>query len=185
MRRTHLLDISSLILLATAACGGESKPAEPSAAPTPSAQTEQKAAPAAPAAPAVPAAPVVIKPEADGIVHMNGSDQMRFNATRIEVAAGKVKIEMKNAGALPKEVMGHNFTALKPGTDVMAFAAKAMPAKATDYIPPDATEVIAHTKLLGPGEAETLELDLTAGTYPFLCTFPGHVGLMNGTIVVQ
>ena len=189
MRRFHHLDSATLILLAAAACGGESKPAEPRAAPAPSAETAKPAAaPAAPAAaPAAPAptAPVVVKPEADGMVHINSSDQMRYSATRIEAPAGKIKVEMKNGGALPKEVMGHNFTVLKPGTDIMAFAAKAMPAKATDYIPADATEVIAHTKLLGPGESEVLELDLQAGTYPFLCTFPGHVGLMNGQLVVQ
>jgi azurin len=199
MRRFHHLDSANhgtapalragatlLALLAAAACGGESKPAEPQAAPTPSAETE-KPAPAAPAAPAAapaPAAPVVAKPEADGMVHISSSDLMRYTATRIEAPAGKIKVEMKNGGALPKEVMGHNFTVLKPGTDVMAFAAKAMPAKATDYVPADATEVIAHTKLLGPGESEVLELDLQAGTYPFLCTFPGHVGLMNGQLVV-
>jgi len=112
---------------------------------------------------------------------------MRFSANRIEVKAGqKVKIELKNAGSLPKEVMGHNLIVLKPGSDMTALAAKGMNAKATDYIPADAPEIIAHTRLLGPGESQVLELDLPgAGTYPFLCSFPGHVGLMNGVIVVQ
>ncbi|HMI90817.1 MAG TPA: plastocyanin/azurin family copper-binding protein, partial [Polyangiales bacterium] len=139
---------------------------------------------AAPAAPTPPPAPPA-KPDADGIVHLTSSDQMRYSTTRIEAPAGKIKIELKNAGALPKEVMGHNLTVLKPGSDPMAFAAKAMPAKATDYIPADKPEVLAHTKLLGPGESEIIELELTAGTYPFLCTFPGHVGLMSGQLVVN
>ena len=55
------------------------------------------------------------------------------------------------------------------------------------YIPPDALDqIIAHTKLLGPGETDTIEFDAPGpGSYPFLCTFPGHVALMSGTLVVQ
>ena len=61
-----------------------------------------------------------------------------------------------------------------------------MTAKATDYIPLEANDqIIVHSRLLGPGEADTIEVELALGTYPFLCTFPGHVALMNGQIVVQ
>ena len=89
-------------------------------------------------------------------------------------------------GALPKEAMGHNLTVLKPGTDAVAFALKGVTAKATDYVAPEvADQVLAHTKVLGPGESETIEVELTAGTYPFVCTFPGHAAIMNGQLVVQ
>jgi azurin len=173
-----------LFASAAAGCGGD----KPAPAPEPAPNAEPSAAPTpapAPAPAAQPAAPAV--PDAQGVVHITGSDQMRFSTNRIEVKAGeKIKIELKNAGALPKEVMGHNLIVLKPGSDVNAFAAKAISAKATDYIPAGAPEVLGHTKLLGPGESATLELDaLAAGTYPFLCSFPGHVGLMNGQLVVQ
>ncbi len=132
--------------------------------------------------------PVIATPDPEGVVRLTSNDQMRFSATRIEVKAGdKIKIELRNVGALPKEAMGHNLIVLKPGTDTSAFAAKAMTAKATDYAPADAADqMLGHTKLLGPGEAAVLELEpLAAGTYPFLCTFPGHVALMNGVLVVQ
>ena len=177
------LGLGVLGLLTALGCGGEksqpSAPAEPAAAPTPAAQPaalEQNAP-----------APEPAKPDASGVVHITGSDQMRYSATRIEVSAGqKVKIELKNAGALPKEVMGHDLVVLKAGSDVTAFATKAMMAKATDYIPADAGEMLAHTKLLGPGESDTIEFDAPpAGSYPYLCTFPGHVGLMSGVLVVQ
>jgi azurin len=188
MRRISLAPVFACSLLFVAGCG--KKESDQTTAPpvaSPGAQTQQQPAPAPAAAPPAPApAPAPpAKPDAEGIVRMTANDQMRFNTNRIEAPAGKIKIELKNVGALPKEVMGHNFIVLKPGTDPVAFGAKAMPAKATDYIPADKPEVLGHTKLLGPGESDTLEIELTAGTYPFLCSFPGHVGLMSGQLVVN
>jgi azurin len=183
-----------LVLFAGFACGGGDKsepppvPADPAPAPAPA--PAQPGAPGAPAAPAAQPAAVALPPatpDAQGVVHLTGNDQMRFSTNRIEVKAGqKIKIEFKNAGALPKDVMGHNLIVLKPGSDVNALAAKGIALKASEYIPPDAPEIIAHTRLLGPGESQVLEFDVPGpGTYPFLCSFPGHVGLMNGQLVVQ
>jgi azurin len=113
---------------------------------------------------------------------------MRFSAGRINAKAGQpLSIELKNIGTLPKEAMGHNLVLLKPGTDAMSFAMKAVSAKAADYVPADAADqVIAHTKLLGPGESDTIKIaTLAPGTYPFVCTFPGHAPIMNGQLVVE
>jgi azurin len=185
MRRARFtILLAALLLCCPLACGDDKPAPAPEPSPTPAQPAAQEPAPAAqPAAVASPPA----TPDDQGVVHLTGNDQMRFSANRIELKAGqKVKVELKNAGSLPKEVMGHNLIVLKPGSDVTAFAAKGMNAKATDYVPAGAPEIIAHTRLLGPGESQMLELDLPgAGTYPFLCSFPGHVGLMNGVIVVQ
>jgi azurin len=182
--------IGVVVVASLVACGGD-KPgtsaAPPQAAEPPSAPQPAAAAAVRTAAPTPPVAVEPAKPDAAGVVHITSSDQMRYSATRIEVSAGqKIKVELKNAGALSKDVMGHDLVVLKPGSDINAFAVKAMAAKATDYIPADASDqIVAHTRLLGPGESETLEFDAPAGTYPFLCSFPGHVGLMNGVLVVQ
>jgi azurin len=176
---------STLAVALALGCGGD-KPSEAAKESAPLQQ--QPSAPTPPPAPPPAAVPVLAQPDSDGVVHLTGNDQMRFSANRIEVPAGKkIKIELKNIGVLPKEAMGHDLVVLRPGTDPMAFGAKAMTAKATDYIPPDALDqIIVHTKLLGPGESDTIEFDAPApGSYPFLCTFPGHVALMNGTLVVQ
>jgi azurin len=181
--------LTCTLLLALASCGGDkTQPSAPAAQPAAeTAQPSPAAQPSVVPAPVEPPSNEPAKPDADGVVHLTGSDQMRFSTTRIEVKAGsKVKIELKNVGALPKEVMGHDLVVLKPGTDVTGFAAKAMGAKATDYIPAGAAEILANTRLLGPGESQTIEFDApAAATYPFLCTFPGHVGLMNGQLVVE
>jgi azurin len=164
-------------------CGGDKEKETVQQQPAP-VESPPSAAPPSPAQPEVAA--VVVKPDADGVVRITGNDQMRFSANRIEVPAGKkIKLELKNIGVLPKEAMGHDLVVLRAGTDPMAFGAKAMTAKATDYIPPDAKDqIVAHTKLLGPGESDTIEFEVpAAGSYPFLCTFPGHVAIMSGTLV--
>jgi azurin len=50
-----------------------------------------------------------------------------------------------------------------------------------------AAKIIAQTKLLGPGETDTIDFTAPAqpGEYPFLCTFPGHFALMKGKLVVK
>jgi azurin len=47
-------------------------------------------------------------------------------------------------------------------------------------------KVIAHTKILGPGESQTIELIApSAGTYDYLCTFPTHAVFMHGRMIVK
>jgi len=184
MISTRRIVVGIALSLSALACGGGGSPAAPAAPSEPAPAAPEPPKPAA-AEPPPPPAPVVAKPDEGGVIHVEANDQMRYSATRMEAPAGKVKIEMKNAGTLPKEAMGHNMVILKPGSDPMAFALKSVGAKDTDYVLPGAAEVLTHTKLLGPGESAMIELDLTPGTYVFLCTFPGHVALMNGQLVVQ
>ncbi len=137
---------------------------------------EKKAEPAAAAAPAATT------------VTVTANDQMQFSTKAIDVPAGSnVVIILQNIGTMAKDVMGHDLTILKPGTDIAAFATKAMTAKATDYIPAsEAASIVAHTKLLGPGESDTLKLAAPApGDYPFICTFPGHYAMMQGVMSVK
>lgn len=123
-------------------------------------------------------------------VEVTGNDQMQFSTKSIEVKAGdKVTLTFKHIGQLPKTAMGHNLVILKAGSAVPDFANKAMAAPTTEYIPQDAEtkdKIIAHTKLIGGGESDTITFTApAAGTYPFLCTFPGHFGLMQGTLTVK
>ena len=121
-------------------------------------------------------------------VNLEGSDDMKYNLNEIRVKAGQtVKITLKNVGKLPKESMGHNVVVLKPGTDVAAYATKAMEAKATDYYPAsEASSVIAHSKMLGPGESDVVEFAApAAGTYDYICSFPGHYASMRGVLIVE
>ncbi|MDN5202542.1 azurin [Fulvivirgaceae bacterium BMA10] len=117
---------------------------------------------------------------------INSNDQMRYDQEELRVKAGAtVELTLNHTGELAKEVMGHNLVILKPGTDITAFAQKAIAAKDTEYIP-EGDEIIIHTKLIGGGESTTITFTApAAGTYDFICTFPGHYALMKGKFIVE
>lgn len=118
---------------------------------------------------------------------VEGNDQMKFDTELIRVKAGEpVEITLKNVGELPKEAMGHNFVILAPGVDLATFGGEAAGAADNEYIPKSSlSSIVAHTKLLGPGEEDKITVTLEAGVYDYLCSFPGHWGLMKGQIVAE
>lgn len=119
---------------------------------------------------------------------LEGNDLMKYDKELFRVKAGQpVKLTFKNVGEMPKESMGHNVVILQPGTDLPAFGGEAIKAPDTEYIPVTfASSIIAHTKLLGPGETDAIEFTLDEkGVYPFVCSFPGHYGVMQGKIVAE
>ena len=132
---------------------------------------------------AAPAAAAAVR-----TVSVTANDQMKFNVSEIRAKAGeKIKVTLKNEGSVPKAAMAHNWVLLKPMNDegVNAFSMAAMQ-KAPEYLPADKSAIVAHTKLLGPGESDTVEFTAPAvGQYPFICSFPGHSALMKGKLIVE
>jgi len=55
-----------------------------------------------------------------------------------------------------------------------------------NYIPEDKSMLVAHTKLLYPGETQTIDFVVpkVTGSYPYHCTFPGSTVIMYGKMVV-
>ena len=127
------------------------------------------------------------KEEGVSEILLTGNDQMRFNLKEIKVNAGdKVKLTLKHVGKLDVKVMGHNFVLLKPGVSKNDFAREAVDAKSNDYIPEDTDDVIVHTELIGGGQQTTITFDAPEkGVYDFICSFPGHVALMQGKFIVE
>ncbi len=133
----------------------------------------------------VPEAQAEEKQAEPNVLELKGTDDMKFDKTEFTVEAGKeVTLTFTNVGVLPIETMGHNVVVLEKGADVQAFANASIREKENDYISDlYITDIIAHTKLLGPGESETIKFTLKeAGEYTFVCTFPGHWIAMKGTI---
>ena len=62
---------------------------------------------------------------------------------------------------------------------------RAMLARENEYIP-GGNETIAHTKMIGGGESDTITFTAPEkGSYTYICTFPGHYGLMKGVLIVS
>jgi azurin len=119
-----------------------------------------------------------------------GTDDMKFNVTNITAKRGEqLRVRVTSKGTLPKIAMAHNFVLLNAKANQIKFAEAAAQARATDFIPPDMkAQVIANTTLAGPGETVevTFKVPATAGSYPYLCTFPGHFAAgMRGTLAVK
>jgi azurin len=113
-------------------------------------------------------------------VEVNADDKMKYDNTAFEASPGqKISVIFKNVGTTPKFSMGHNFVVLDRTVNtgnVQTFLDKASTEAAHDYVPPGAKEVLAHSKLLGPGETDTVTFNapFVSGEYLYLCSFPGH-----------
>jgi azurin len=141
-------------------------------------------------APATQAKPAEKAGAAARTVEIIGTDDMKYNVTTINAKPGEqLRIRLTSKGVMPKIAMAHNVVVLKKEADAAAFATAAASARATDFIPAaNKADVIANTGLAGPGESVevTFKVPAAAGSYPFLCTFPGHfvVG-MKGNLIVK
>lgn len=119
-----------------------------------------------------------------------GNDQMKYSVTTIQASPGEqIKIKLTSQGSMPKIAMSHNVVLLKKGVDANAFVNAAATARATNFIPPALqNQMIAATGLAGNGETVevTFKAPAEAGSYTFLCTFPGHAAVgMKGTLTVK
>lgn len=122
------------------------------------------------------------------VLVITGNDEMQFSTNELRAQAGKpITLTLKHTGKIPKQAMGHNVVILKEGINEAGFAVKAAAAHETDYIPDsEKASIIAHTKLLGGGEQDTIEFTIDKkGTYNFLCSFPGHYAMMKGVLIVE
>ncbi len=135
---------------------------------------------AASALPAVAAAPDVTLQL--GVV----PNEMKFSTSQLTVQAGQlVEIVFTNT-----DEMQHNFVLGAEGS-LQAIGAAAdqlatQPGAAAQGYVPDVAQILAKTTLLNRGETARVQFRApsAAGDYPYMCTFPAHWRLMNGTLHV-
>jgi azurin len=112
-------------------------------------------------------------------------EALQYAPAALNATAGQqVKVTFKNGSAAQK----HNWVLVK-GTDAEAQKiddAAAAAGEAAGYIPTD-PNIVSSVKLLNGGETGTASFAApAAGSYVFLCTFPGHyVAGMKGTLTVK
>lgn len=114
-------------------------------------------------------------------------NQMKYDMPVFEVTAGKpVQIIFENP-----DFMQHNLVIGAIGS--IKIIGKAADALATapngaemNYVP-RIPEVLFSTKLVNPQESVVLNFIAPGkpGDYPYVCTFPGHWSIMNGTMKVK
>ena len=144
---------------------------------------------------AKPAAGTTAKPAAGAAakartIELVGTEKMKFDKEEITAKPGEtIRVVLKSLGAMPKAIMAHNFVLLQLGADVAEFNKAAFNARPTDFIPPDKkSEIIAATGLAGGGETVevTFKVPAKAGSYNYLCSFPGHFAMgMRGKLIVK
>jgi len=123
-------------------------------------------------------------------VEIHGTDQMTFDKAAITVpkACTSFTVTLTHPGDMPKNAMGHNWV-LSTAADMQGVLDDGQKAgEAQGYVKPGDTRVIAHTRLIGGGEKDSVTLDtrsLKTGTdYSFYCSFPFHSTLMKGTLTL-
>lgn len=124
-------------------------------------------------------------------VTVDSTDNMTFDTKAIEIdkSCKEFTVILKHSGSLPKEVMGHNVVISKEAdmssiaTDGMSVGIK------NEFVKEGDARVIAYTKIIGAGETDSVTFDVTkldpAEKYGFFCSFPGHIGMMKGTVTLK
>ncbi|MGI4836858.1 MAG: azurin [Janthinobacterium lividum] len=124
-------------------------------------------------------------------VDIHGTDQMTYDLTTIKVPASckKFTVTLQHPGEMPKNVMGHNWVLTKEADMQAVTEAGAKAGEAESYIEKGDQRVLAHTKLIGGGEEDSVTLDTAAlkkagGPLVFFCSYPFHSTMMKGTLTL-
>ena len=121
---------------------------------------------------------------------IEGNDMLQFNLKEIIVSANckEVTVTLKHTGAMPANVMGHNWV-LTNNTDFMPVAqAGGAAGIENNYVPIGDQRVLATTTKIGGGQetSVTFSIDslVVGDDYTFFCSFPGHYAIMKGAFKV-
>ncbi len=119
---------------------------------------------------------------------IDSNDALQFDKNNISVPASceQFTVKLTHSGKLPKTGMGHNWVLTKTA-DAQGTIADGMSAGlSNDYVKPDDARVIAHTKIIGGGESDSVTFPVNKldakEDYSFFCSFPGHSAVMKGTL---
>ncbi len=111
-------------------------------------------------------------------------ETMAYDKTAFTVKSGQtVHVVLTNHAT--SQAMKHNWVLVSPGKEAEVATAGMTAGEAAGYVPKGSADVLAHTGLSQPGgQVEVTFTAPAAGTYPYICTFPGHYMTMHGTLTV-
>ena len=112
---------------------------------------------------------------------------LRFDVTEITAKPNEaLEIEFIN-----NDIMPHNWVLLQPGAKAKigeaAFKMISDPKVAEKHYVPELPEVITYTHMVFPQKRYSLffRTPKEPGSYPYICTFPGHWQAMQGVLIVK
>ena len=114
---------------------------------------------------------------------------MTYSTKEVKVAGDctELKLTLKHVGKMPVSAMGHNLVLTKTEDFKAVAKAGGKTTAADNYVPKDDARVLAHTKLIGGGESDTITIPMDkfqkGGDYTFFCSFPGHWSVMKGKLI--
>ena len=124
-------------------------------------------------------------------IDVDSTDQMSFNTKDITIdkSCKTFTVNLTHSGSLPKNVMGHNIVVSKDA-DMQPIATDGLSAGIDkNYLKEGDARIIAHTKIIGAGEKDSVTFDVSklnaAEKYGFFCSFPGHISMMKGTVTLK
>ena len=155
-------------------------PTVPPAVTTPSETTPQVEATTAPEPVAEPSGGS--SGSASMEIGTNG-DALEFDLSEMSADSGaQVTVTFANGSS----ALQHNWVLVQAGTKDEVAAAGTAAGPGAGWIPPGDDRVIAATELLDAGATGDVTFTApAAGTYQFVCTFPGHSFLMFGDFTVK
>ncbi len=177
--------LSGIMLFAIACSSDEANPnatattAPPNTVPAVERTAEPTAAPTSTSAP-------VSTSEPGGTVMLDidvNGDALQFNLGSMSAQAGAdVVVTFNNSSSANI----HNWALVEAGTKDAVAADGLTAGQANNWLPVNDPRVIASTILIAPGEnGQATFTAPAAGTYQFVCTFPGHATLMFGDFTVN
>ncbi|CAN5190546.1 hypothetical protein BH23BAC3_BH23BAC3_33190 [soil metagenome] len=114
-------------------------------------------------------------------IRSEGAD-LSYDITEIRAEAGsELTIQYINTSTMP-----HNVVFVNTEGDIMTVGVAALQAYENEYIPEDEMDkIFGYTSLAVPGD--TVEVKITVpekpGSYPYICTYPGHFTQMQGRLI--
>ncbi|MBD2702251.1 hypothetical protein IC229_16480 [Spirosoma sp. BT702] len=121
-----------------------------------------------------------VRAQRDTTITLSAIGGLKFNQTRVIIKPNtRLKLVLQN-----KDDMAHNLVVTRPNSRfrVVEFALALGDKGPAQHHVPVMDEVLAHTVSVEPGNTDSLHVTLPEGSYPFVCTYPGHGSLMYGII---
>jgi azurin len=120
----------------------------------------------------------------DQVLTLGTKPGLKYDRAELKVKAGaKIQLNFNN-----NDDMQHNMVITMPNAaNEIGAAALDLGLSGSDlsYVP-ESAKVLFHTFLLEPGTSETIYFIAPekAGTYQYVCTYPGHYSIMQGVLKV-